>query len=316
GESVEFIDRARTQSQPFFLQLSTFAPHSRVEPSDTEPKFPPAMRDRPGHEFPNGDCGVRNGVRTNCLDLKVRRGTGFDEATYRTLDRDLRNRVRMVQSLNDQMIRIRSHLAGTGQLANTYFVFSSDNGFHLGEHGLLRGKGSPYDHDTRVPLIMTGPGVTAGAERTQIVQNVDLYATFQQMAGLTPRASDGRGLLGLARGETPTNWREAALYEHQGSEGPWNPQLDPDDADRDRATAAAGFVPGRHTYIGLRTDTWLYVEYAGGRRWLFDLRTDPGQNNNVHSSHPVVADRLSTTVRTYHRCGKGTAPSCWSAGQM
>ncbi|MGH3660237.1 MAG: sulfatase-like hydrolase/transferase, partial [Micromonosporaceae bacterium] len=87
-----FIDRAHTANQPFFLQMSTFAPHSGVGGPAGEPRFPPAPRDRPGHDFPGGDCGVINGNRTECGSLSVPRGTGFDEATYQELDTDLRNR--------------------------------------------------------------------------------------------------------------------------------------------------------------------------------------------------------------------------------
>ncbi len=310
GAARDFTDRAHNAHQPFFLELSTFAPHGGVSGSKTEPRFPPAPRDRPGHEFEHGDCGVLDGKRVDCDTLHVKRGTGLGEDTYRQLDRDLRNRVRMVQSVNDQMIALRKHLADTGQLDHTYFVFSSDNGFHLGEHGLLRGKGTAYDHDTNVPLVVTGPGVKRGQVRHVFAQNTDLYPTFLRMAHLEPAKRDGHSLLGLLGTESPGPWRDGVLYEHQGREGPSVAGFDPDAFDGD--TAARKFLPSAHTYNAVRTKEWLYVEYANGRHELYHLTSDPGQNHNVYRSHPQVADRLHKWLRKLHNCGKPGKPTCWS----
>jgi arylsulfatase A-like enzyme len=310
GAARDFTDRAHNAHQPFFLQLSTFAPHGGVSGSKTEPRFPPALRDRPGHEFKHGDCGVLDGKRVDCDALHVKRGTGLSEDTYRELDRDLRNRVRMVQSVNDQMIALRKHLADTGQLDDTYFVFSSDNGFHLGEHGLLRGKGTAYDHDTNVPLVVTGPGVKRGQVRHVFAQNTDLYPTFLRMAHLEPAKRDGHSLVGLLGTESPGPWRDGVLYEHQGREGPSVAGFDPDAFDGD--TAARKFLPSAHTYNAVRTEEWLYVEYANGRHELYHLTSDAGQNHNVYRSHPQVADRLHKWLRNLHTCGKPGKPSCWS----
>ena len=77
-------------------------------------------------------------------------------------------------------------LAATGRLANTYIVFASDNGYHMGEHRMLPGKYTPYETDIHVPLIVRGPGVPAGVVRSQFVGNVDLAETFADLAGVPP----------------------------------------------------------------------------------------------------------------------------------
>ena len=69
--------------------------------------------------------------------------------------------------------------------ADTYVVLTSDNGFHLGQRGLVRGKGSAYDTDVRVPLLITGPGVVPGS-RARLTSNIDLAPTFEELAGLSP----------------------------------------------------------------------------------------------------------------------------------
>jgi arylsulfatase A-like enzyme len=68
---------------------------------------------------------------------------------------------------------------------DTYVVLTSDNGFHLGQNGMGRGKGTPYDTDVRVPLLVTGPGVVPG-KRREVTSNIDLAPTFEELAGLPP----------------------------------------------------------------------------------------------------------------------------------
>jgi N-acetylglucosamine-6-sulfatase len=311
-----FVDRAKDRGQPFFLQLSTFAPHARVDGG--RPRFPAARPDRPGGDFPHGDCGTRpGGGRYDCADLGVRRTGAFDDATYDRLDRDFRNRVRMMQTLNDQIIDLRRRLASNGQLRNTYFVFAADNGFHLGQHGLLRGKGSAYDHDVRVPLIVEGPRARAGQVRHEIVQTVDLSPTFQQLAELRPRPTNGHGLLDLLRGAKPKNWRDAALVEHKSQRRQGNAASDPD-LDGDMGSQARrGFVPAHHSYNALRTRTWLYVRYTDGSRpELYDLASDAGQHHNVAGRHPRQVRRLSSWLTAYTKCGsRSGGTTCWKAGQ-
>jgi N-acetylglucosamine-6-sulfatase len=62
-------------------------------------------------------------------------------------------------------------LGETGQLDNTYVIYTSDNGFHMGEHGLIAGKDTPYEEDIRVPMVMRGPGVPAGERIEALVGN-------------------------------------------------------------------------------------------------------------------------------------------------
>lgn len=319
----EFVDRARAGRQPFFLQISSFAPHSKVDKKHkNQPLFPPAKRDRPGADYRHGDCGTKpGGGRYDCADLKVKRTGAFDAKTYRKLDNDFRNRVRMMQSLDDQIIKLRKQLAKNGQLSNTFFVFAADNGFHLGQHGMLRGKGTAYDHDSNPPLVVEGPGVRKGQVRDEIVQNTDFYPTFQRMAGLDPKPSNGHGLMYLLHGGKPKHWRDGALMEHKpqvrknqaGTTAGTDPDLDGDVAN----AARARFLPAYHPYNAIRTKAWLYVRYDDGSRpELYDLREDAGQNHNVWRDHPRVVDHFDKWLNRYVDCGKKGKQSCWQIGQQ
>jgi N-acetylglucosamine-6-sulfatase len=148
-----------------------------------------------------------------------------------------------------------------GQLDNTYFVFTSDNGYRHGEHAMVHGKHTPYEEDMNVPLFVRGPDVSKNARLPNLALNIDLAPTFCEWAGISPRPyMDGRSLAPLLRGES-VSWRTDFLVEH----------------------SAEGGVP---TYKGVRSNGGrVYVEYASGTsagdKELYDIREDPYQLNNL-----------------------------------
>jgi N-acetylglucosamine-6-sulfatase len=195
--AMDFVTANEASDAPYFLEVSLYAPHNRVNPEPHyagDPLFPPMFRDRTGAR----SCG-----RVACPKLTVDDLPGFGDQrrdnrprlangkparawnTVRTLPaaaavRDLRDRARMAQSADRLVTRI---LRTVGP--DTYVVLTSDNGFHLGQNGLGRGKGTPYDTDVRVPLLVTGPGVVPGTRR-EVTSNIDLAPTFEELAGLAP----------------------------------------------------------------------------------------------------------------------------------
>ncbi len=112
----------------------------------------------------------------------------------------LRMRAQSVLAIDKMIGQIRSTLAGLG-LDNTYVVFSSDNGLHMGEYSLRPGKMTPFDIDVPVPLIVVGPGVPKGQAVSAIAENVDLCPTFTELGGASsPTSPDGQILVPLLRG--------------------------------------------------------------------------------------------------------------------
>ena len=130
----------------------------------------PRADNAPTYLHADGTTGPR--VRTNQIMLT--------RATDAGRWRSYRDRARMVQSIDRMLGRIRATVG-----PDTYLVLTADNGFHLGQHQLNGGKGAPYDSDSRVPLVVVGPGVVPGA-RQQFVNNIDLAPTFEELAGLEP----------------------------------------------------------------------------------------------------------------------------------
>ena len=171
---------------------------------------------------------------------------------------------------------LQAAVAAIGQANNTYFVFSSDNGYHMGEYRLMPGKMTAFDLDIQVPLIVTGPGIAGGRTVNEIAENIDLNPTFSQLGGaaIAPNV-DGLSLVPLLHGETVTDWRKAALIEHHG---PVRNVVDPD---------FPGMRSGNPTsYEAIRGATWLYVEYADGDKEYHDLTADPDELHNTYSSLP------------------------------
>jgi len=195
--ATDFLATSEAAGAPYFLEVALYAPHNRTNPKGHyagDPLFPPMFRDRTGRR----SCGRvacskltvddLPGFADQRLDNRPRLADGKPARAWNTTPtlsaaaavRDLRDRARMAQSADRLVKRI---LAAVGP--NTYVVLTSDNGFHLGQNGLGRGKGTPYDTDVRVPLLVTGPGVVPGARR-EVTSNIDLAPTFEQLAGLAP----------------------------------------------------------------------------------------------------------------------------------
>ena len=126
-------------------------------------------------------------------------------------------RARSVLAIDDMIADLEAAVAAAGQEKNTYFIFSSDNGIHMGEHRLMPGKMTAFDTDIHVPLVVTGPGVAPAQVINEIVENTDLCATFAELARASvPATVDGRSLVPLLRGEQVPERRTLALIEHHG----------------------------------------------------------------------------------------------------
>jgi arylsulfatase A-like enzyme len=269
---------------PFALEVATFAPH---------PPFVPAPRD--GHRFPR----VR-APRTPEYGRKVR-GAGPRWLDLPPLRRDevaimddwFRRRVQSVQAIDSMVSTLQREVREQGLASNTYFVFSSDNGYHIGEHRLRPGKMTAFDTDVRVPLVVVGPGIRPGMQIDALAENIDLAPTFEELAGHTPPPTvEGRSLVPLLEGREPTDWRRAVLVEHRG---PDESPADPDYSEPDSANPPS--------YKAIRFENALYVEYVGGEHEYYDLSRDPFQLRNRYADLPPARRaELRRHVRRFARC--------------
>ncbi len=248
----------------------------------------------------------------------------FSPAESHAINVVYRKRLRSLQALDRGVARLVHTLRATKQLANTYIVFASDNGFHLGQHRMPAGKQTPYETDIHVPLLVRGPGVRAGAHVTQLAGNTDLAPTFEAMAGVrAPSFTDGRSLLPLLHGDRPAHWRTSYLLEHRNETGVTQPArvmppkgstLEPPDPDQAGADGQPRHREIRDAmllnrgaeipdYDGVRTSRYAYVQYGTGERELYDLRHDPDEVRNLAGTRPAVERQLGRRISELRRCG-------------
>ncbi len=263
--ALDFIRRHRDSDTPYFLEVAPYAPHSRTNKEGAwpgEPLFPAAFRDRPRDGRP-GNCGpvacseftkqALPGYRDDAGDNTPVLADGTPAPAWnhvppalpdRAYIASLRQRAQMVQSVDRTVQKILDEVGD-----DTYVVFTSDNGFHLAQNGLSRGKGTAYDTDARVPLLVVGPGITPG-ERREMTTNIDLAPTFEQLAGLKPEPfRSGRSLVPSLL-DADSSERDHVFVEHTSEPGQAG---DPDRAfnghELDR-------IPG---YLAVRSRTGLLI---------------------------------------------------------
>jgi len=274
--AVRFIKEK--PDQPFFIEVATFAPHAPYTPAPRDADAFPGLRAPRTMAF--------NAAPDAYAPRWLLEIPALSEAEMTSIDMDFRKRAQSVLAVDKMIGELQEAVAAIGQEENTYFMFSSDNGLHMGEHRLRPGKMTAFDIDIHVPLIVTGPGVPAGRTTEEIAGNIDLCPTFSELAGaVAPADIDGRSLVPLLHGQGVGDWRTAVLVEHHG---PLRDRTDPDAPAR-----RSGNPP---SYEAIRTRTSVYVEYATGEKEYHDLVTDPHELRNTFPSLPGEKKELLHAV--------------------
>ncbi len=319
--ALDFIRAHRDESSPYFLEVAPYATHSRVNAEGAypgDPLFPPMFRDRAGGSKADGNCGVPCGKLTtadlsgfgdNRADNRPRRRNGKPATAWNTLpDRlstaayvdSLRSRAQMAQSVDRTLRKI---IKAVGD--DTYVVLTSDNGFHLGQLGLGRGKGTAYDTDVRVPLIISGPGVDPG-KRDELTNNIDLAPTFEDLAGVKPpRYRSGSSLVPSLKNSGSVE-RNFVFFEHTSATN----GSDPDQAFTGDELSR---IP---SYVAVRSRTGLLIRYdldpsAGGIERGFEFysykkRSWEKKNDFATPRFQPEVDVLMGKLKALDRCATAT----------
>jgi len=338
-----FIGRAAAAHKPFVMEVATFAPHRKPVTVHNVPEFPYAPRD--AGEFRG--LGVPRDPSFNAPNVNapswLRQHPHLPPRYVATVDAEYRQRAQSVQAVDRLLGVVEAQLRDRGLAGNTYIVFSSDNGYHLGEHQLLGGKESAFKTDIHVPLIIAGPGVPGNRIVSRVVQNIDLNPTFVQIAGgRLLHTVDGHSLLPLlhpARDKPQLRWPTAALIEHnavprfipQGNApGLVDPDLEPGDlglvtfnalpAAKDNPAPAAAINPRRYGAVRVfnrQLGNVIYVEYVNHQREYYNIDNDPYERLNIYKQekrrHPNRLRKLHRILIALENCHNAAA--CWKAGQ-
>jgi N-acetylglucosamine-6-sulfatase len=257
-------------ANPFYLQVDYTTPHGDIVlPGGPEP----ATR----------HAGSLTGIKAprvpsfNEYDMAdkpafVRRNPrlGFGKIDY--LDRRYEQRLEALRSVDEGVGKIIDQLVGAGDLANTYVIFTSDNGFFQGEHRFDSAKFLAYEPSTHMPLVIRGPGILPASHSRELAANVDLAPTILRLTGATATATmDGRSLVRFIHDPAKRTKRPILLEGFTGK-GEAGTTL--------RAGISVAASP--RDYEGVRIGRYKYVHYRSGAKELYDLKRDPYE---LHSRH-------------------------------
>lgn len=275
-DAMEFL-RERPKDQPFYLTVAFFTPHAEDgHPLQFLPQ-PESLSLYDGIEIPVPPSATQ-AAWERLPDFFNEENEGRNRWRWRfdtpgKYQSMMKNYFRLITEIDATSGRILKELERQGVLENTLVIFTTDNGFYHGEHGLAD-KWYPHEESIRVPLIIKDPRMCSSRKNTTeaaMALNVDLASTILAAAGLEPAASmQGRDLSPLYLGKEKPNWRTEFFYEH--------PTL------RD-----ADFIPASEALV--RTD-WKYFYWPEhGVEQLFHLETDPYEERDL-ASNEAYKDKL------------------------
>jgi arylsulfatase A-like enzyme len=277
--SMEFLKK-RDKGKPFCLLYHHKAPHRAWQP---DPKHAEMFKNQtfPEPETFNDDYGTRSRAARECEmsvakhltrgDLKQPIPAGLSpeqEKTWR-YTRYMQDYLACVAAVDDSVGRMLDFLGKEGLADDTIVVYTSDNGFFLGDHGWFD-KRFMYEESLRVPFLVRYPGaVKAGATSDRMVINPDFAPTFLDFAGLPiPSDVQGRSVRPILEGKPPGDWRTSIYYHYYE-------------------------FPGAHMvqrHYGVRTQQHKLIHFYQINEWeLFDLAKDPHELKNVYAD-PAYAE--------------------------
>jgi len=317
SQSVDdFLRRSASIPAPFFIYLSTYAPHEPAVPAPRHAGLFPDLKAPRTPAFNEEDVADK--------PERIRNDPMLDHTAIENLDELYRQRVRSMQAVDEMIARLLATLDEIGQIDNTFIIFTSDNGYHLGQHRMMTGKGTAYEEDIRVPFIIRGPGIASDQSlRGYLTGNIDIAPTIADLAGIIPPGYvDGRSLVPLWAADLPAqaDWRQGYLIEYYGSEAEttsFDIQISTsglaDQLDEPLDPAALSQSSPDAAFLAVRTSRYVYVEHGSGEIEFYDLDQDPFELNNlVPSADPLLLSRFSAWLKELASC---SGQSCRGAEQ-
>ena len=275
-QALVWLDEVRGGEKPFLLYLSHKAVHAEFMPAPrhagslagVEIPYPATMADTEAN-YEGKPLWVRAQRSSwHGVDYLFHGGMTFDEL-YRGYTETL-------LGLDESVSRVLAYLEENGLAESTLVLYMSDNGFLLGEHGLID-KRHAYEESMRIPMLVWAPGIVEpGIRIEEMVLNVDVAPTLLELAGtVIPEAMDGSSFLPLLRGEE-VPWRNEILFVYY-----WEFPF-----------------PHTPTVLALRDERYKYVFYHGvwDTNELYDLEADPLETRNL-IGEPAEAERVAAMRR-------------------
>jgi len=315
-KALDWMENKRDKTKPFMLMVHHKAPHRTWQPAERDmERYADIEIPEPANLF--DDYATRGAAAHGqameidrhmrmAYDLKVGgryanspqyaarnkwfkknnpKGRDLVKWKYQTYMKDY---LRCIWSVDESIGRVLQALEDQGLAKNTIVMYSSDQGFYMGEHGWFD-KRFMYEESFRTPLIAYWPGkIKPGSVNTDLVQNIDFAETFLDLAGAPiPDDMQGKSLVPLLAGKTPKNWRNSLYYhyyEHPGEH---------------RAYRHEGVFDSRYKLI-----RFYGPDVPDGEEWeLFDLEKDPSEMKNIYGN-PEYTDKVKELKKELDRLKK------------
>ena len=277
--SIDFLEN-RPKDQPFFLMYHHKAPHRPWEPDEKHRKQFENVKIPEPKTF-HDDYKNRSAAATEAemridrdlkrTDVKMDPPAGLSAAELKSWNyqRYMQDYLACVASVDDNVGRMLDYLDKSGLSTNTIVIYTSDQGFYLGDHNWFD-KRFMYEESLRMPFLIRYPGtIKAGKVNESMILNVDFAPTFLEFAGLdTPKEVQGRSIAPLLRGEKPKDWRTSMYYRYYHY--PADHKVQP--------------------HYGVRNERYKLIFFNRINAWeLFDLKKDPNEMKSVYGD-PKYAD--------------------------
>jgi len=271
--SIEF-PKKRPKDKPFFLMCHHKAPHRPWQPDAKHAHLYDNV-DIPEPSTFNDDYRTRTDAAREATmridrdltrtDLKLEPPPSLSGAALKhwKYERYMKDYLACIASVDDNVGRLLDYLEQSGLAENTIVIYTSDQGFFLGDHNWFD-KRFMYEESLRMPFLVRFPGhIKAGAVSRSMILNVDFAPTLMEFAGLEiPADIQGRSFAAVLRGREPKDWRTAMYYRYYHY--PQDHRVQP--------------------HYGLRTERYKLIYFNKIDQWeLFDLRRDPRELKNVYS---------------------------------
>ena len=280
--TLDFVNASLSSGKPFFAYVAPHAPHVPATPA---PWYEDVFKDYKAPRTEN--------YNFSALDhhYVIRMQPPLSDTEGEEVDLLFQNRWRTLLSVDDIMVSLVDMIGKYGELDNTYFVWTSDHGYQLGQFRLPSCKLQPYEHDIRVPFYIRGPGIPPSSSFNFVAGMIDVAPTVVSLAGGSSEAfetMDGKSFSDLlmdadesSRKQKQAKWKDKVMLEYWslGNVVRYDHYID---------------MPNS-TYIGARllndTHNFLYAEFYDGMNvdlfdWpleseLFDIAADPYQMTNL-----------------------------------
>lgn len=320
-EALKWLKEGRDKEKPFFLMYQHKAPHRNWQPAPRYlDKYKGVTLPEPDTLFDNYEgrgkaakdqqMSIAKDLTPHDLKLVPQQGLSPEQQEVFTLayaeenaefekanlqgddlvrwkyQRYVKDYLRCIDAVDENVGRVLDYLDESGLADNTVVIYTSDQGWYLGEHGWYD-KRWMYEESFRTPLMVRWPGkIKPGTVNTDMVMNLDFAQTFLDIAGLdAPDDMQGRSLRSIFEGKTPDDWRKSVYYHYYEFPQPHHV----------------------HPHYGVRTERYKLIHFYTLDEWeLYDLEKDPKELKSVYAD-PAYADTVAelkkelTRLREYYK---------------